>query len=108
MVINTNLQTIPSALTAVATFFIPLSFVSSLFGMNVKEISAESTPIWIFFLIAIALASISLLVLGYWKTLRSSWNYFTKRGTDDDGNIEYRRKKWANLLRVKRVRKHLG
>ncbi|KAM7203472.1 hypothetical protein V8F20_004066 [Naviculisporaceae sp. PSN 640] len=93
------------ALTAVATFFIPLSFVSSLFGMNVKEISAESTPIWMFFAIAVALTSISLLVLGYWKTLRSSWNYLTKRSKDEYGDVEYRREKWKNLLGVRRVKK---
>ncbi|KAM7197269.1 CorA-like Mg2+ transporter domain containing protein [Rhypophila sp. PSN 637] len=91
-------------LTAVATFFIPLSFVSSLFGMNVKEISAESTPIWVFCLISIIFTSISLFVSRYWKLLRSLWTYlFASQYSYNHPDLailyETRRARWATLLK---------
>src|SRR5437868_2898165 len=63
------------AITSLATFYIPLSFVSSLLGMNVVEISSQKTSIWLFFIIAVPLTLISLIALANWETLTAAWEY---------------------------------
>lgn len=50
-------------LTQLAFIFVPLSFVTSLYGMNVKEISGDGVRIWVFFVTAIC---VMFLVLSIW------------------------------------------
>jgi hypothetical protein len=47
--------------TQLAFFFIPLSFVAAVFGMNVAEIQADFPPIWTFFLVAAVVLIISMV-----------------------------------------------
>lgn len=47
--------------TQLAFFFIPLSFVAAVFGMNVAEIQADFPPIWTFFLVAGVVLIISMV-----------------------------------------------
>ena len=67
------------ALTSLATFYIPLSFASSLLGMNVMQISACTTPLWVYFAIAVPLTVVSLLMVGNQTTVARAWNYFFKK-----------------------------
>ncbi|PMD42012.1 hypothetical protein L207DRAFT_580691 [Hyaloscypha variabilis F] len=68
------------SLTTLATFFIPLSFVSSLLGMNVMEISSQKTSIWVFFVISIPLTLLAFIVLANWESLKDALMYlFAKR-----------------------------
>ena len=41
-------------ITYLAFVFVPLSLISSFFGMNVKELDSGSTPVWVFAVTAIA------------------------------------------------------
>ncbi|KAF2119910.1 hypothetical protein BDV96DRAFT_313376 [Lophiotrema nucula] len=52
-------------LSYMAFIFVPLSLTSSFFGMNVKELDAGSTPLWVFIVtsVAILLASIFLVAV---------------------------------------------
>ncbi|KAN0102271.1 hypothetical protein V8E51_012781 [Hyaloscypha variabilis] len=85
------------SLTTLATFFIPLSFVSSLLGMNVMEISSQKTSIWVFFAISIPLTLLAFIVLANWESLKEALMYlFAKR------SYRYarpRRERWKGLLR---------
>jgi Mg2+ and Co2+ transporter CorA len=55
-------------LTKLAFFYIPLSFVSSVFGMNVKEIQTNP-PIWVFFVTAVSFTLLSILVAS-WQEIK--------------------------------------
>ena len=46
-------------LTILATFFIPLSFTASLFGMNFQELGQGNLAIWLFFPVAVPLTILS-------------------------------------------------
>ncbi|KAK4116391.1 hypothetical protein N656DRAFT_794706 [Canariomyces notabilis] len=64
-------------LSKLATVYVPLSFVSSLFGMNVLEISPETTPKWLYFAIALPLTFVSLAAItgwNYWKSVAEWWD----------------------------------
>lgn len=69
-------------LTQLAFIFIPLSFVTSLYGMNVKEISGDGVRIWVFFVTAIC---VMFLVFFMWLLARlveicwSSFRYGEQR-----------------------------
>jgi Mg2+ and Co2+ transporter CorA len=49
-------------LTRLAFVYIPLSYISSVFGMNVKEIQSSS-PIWVFFVAAISFTLLSVCLV---------------------------------------------
>lgn len=55
-------------LTLLAFIFIPLSFVTSLYGMNVKEISGDGVRLWVFFVTAIC---VMFLIPFMWLFARS-------------------------------------
>ena len=66
------------ALTTLATFYIPLSFVSTFFGMNVGTLIPNSAqPLWLYFVIAVPLTLISLAIVNQWNTLD---RIYSKRG----------------------------
>lgn len=54
-------------LSKLAFIFIPMSFVASVFGMNVSEM-ARNPPIWVFFLVAIPVACFAITIMN-WKSL---------------------------------------
>ncbi|KAK8209245.1 hypothetical protein IWZ01DRAFT_310482 [Phyllosticta capitalensis] len=53
-------------LTRLATFFIPLAFVASLFGMNLKEFGSADITTWVYTSVAILLTTYSIL---YYQTV---------------------------------------
>ena len=54
-----------TGLTQLAFFFIPLSFVSSFFGMNVDEFGSDNgIKLWMFFVTSITLTSVVLIIWG--------------------------------------------
>lgn len=53
-----------NVLTTLAVGFVPVSVVTSAFGMNVKEISAHSPPVWAFVLVALGVSAFTFL--GLW------------------------------------------
>jgi hypothetical protein len=60
-----NLIDFALGLTQLAFFFIPLSFVTSFFGMNVEELSeGKSIKLWMFFVSSIALTTLVLIIWG--------------------------------------------
>jgi hypothetical protein len=61
-----------SRFTRLAFVFIPLSFVASVFGMNVSEIQGNFPSIWTFFLVA-TIISMASLILAMTSTQRTSW-----------------------------------
>lgn len=66
-------------LTQLAFVFIPLSFVTSLFGMNVKEISGDGVRLWVFLVTAI---SVTFLIFLMWRLsvlLQDRWNFLLIR-----------------------------
>jgi Mg2+ and Co2+ transporter CorA len=71
-------------LTRLAFVYIPLSFISSIFGMNVKEIQVNPS-IWVFFLTAIVFTSLWVCVVSWqnikrWASaLATRWHKFRKR-----------------------------
>ncbi|KAI4193726.1 MAG: hypothetical protein LQ350_008189 [Teloschistes chrysophthalmus] len=48
-------------LTALAFIFIPVSTVCSAFGMNVQELSGDLPPIWLFAVVAVAVALVTII-----------------------------------------------
>ncbi|CVL12545.1 uncharacterized protein FPRN_15161 [Fusarium proliferatum] len=83
------------ALTSLATFYIPLSFVSSVFGMNVMQISSQKTPIAVFFAIAIPLTVLSMMAVANWETLTDAWDFVFSKTSRKDGSS--RRTQWRSL-----------
>jgi len=49
-------------LTSLAFWYIPVSFVASVLGMNVEEIAERLPPLWVFFAVATPLTALSLLL----------------------------------------------
>jgi Mg2+ and Co2+ transporter CorA len=67
-------------LPRLAFVYIPLSFISSVFGMNVKEIQANPS-IWVFFATAIAFTFLSICVVS-WQNIKK-WAYaFARYGQE--------------------------
>ncbi|KPI37180.1 uncharacterized protein AB675_1582 [Cyphellophora attinorum] len=52
-----------SRLTSLAFIFVPLSFTTSFFGMNVQQLSQQKTSIWIWFVVSIILSGIAMAFL---------------------------------------------
>lgn len=50
-----------SKLTFVAFIFVPLSFTTSFFGMNISELNASGQPIWVWFVLSVPILAASLL-----------------------------------------------
>jgi Mg2+ and Co2+ transporter CorA len=60
-------------LTKLAFIFLPVSLIASIFGMNIREISPESTPsAWNFIIVALSV-TIPCLYLSLSKVTRSKW-----------------------------------
>src|SRR5690606_21321980 len=53
--------------TQLAFVFLPLTFSSAIFGMNVKELGSGSNSLWVFVLVSLAVGLVTLLV---WSVLR--------------------------------------
>lgn len=52
-------------LTLLASIYVPLSFVTGIFGMNLKELNGSSLPIWVFFAtLVVAVAVTAIIFLG--------------------------------------------
>lgn len=61
------------ALTTLATFYIPLSFVAGIFGMNVTTFNPEiKVPIWIYFVVALPVTAASMSLVWYYTWLRQT------------------------------------
>jgi hypothetical protein len=59
-----------NSLTRVAFFFLPLSFVASIFGMNVAQF-ADNPHIWIFFATAVP-CTMATFVVAKWDTIKGA------------------------------------
>lgn len=67
-------------LTFLATFFIPLSFSSSLFGMNLDVLSHNGVRFWWFFVLCIPITMLAyMLYLWDWQAIRQFWRRVGKR-----------------------------
>ncbi|KAF8416955.1 hypothetical protein EV426DRAFT_721513 [Tirmania nivea] len=64
-------------LTVVTFIFLPLTFVSSVFGTNVRELGQGNVPLWIFFAVGFPFAFLVLAAWGYME--------FWRQGTRSDG-----------------------
>ncbi|KAI9694137.1 MAG: hypothetical protein M1822_003408 [Bathelium mastoideum] len=62
---NTGLNAVLFRFTVVASFYIPLSFTASFFGMNFIEFGTGSLSIWTFFALSVPIMALSILSLFY-------------------------------------------
>lgn len=51
-------------LTQLATIYVLLSFVTGIFGMNVKEINGSALPLWVSAVALVVVAVLTALILG--------------------------------------------
>lgn len=58
-------------LTMLAFFFVPLTFICSLFGMNMRELGQGNLGIWAFFVLAVPTTVLSTIIC-FWD--RMSWD----------------------------------
>lgn len=69
-----------SKLTLIAFIFVPLSFTTSFFGMNIDELNSSGQPIWTWFVLSVPILALS--VLAWWL------------------NRARRRRMWASVKRI--------
>jgi hypothetical protein len=63
--------------------------------MNVEQLSPQSpTPLWVYFLIAIPLTVLSLVIVGKWSIVRETWQYYFVAN-----DTPRKRTRWKKLLR---------
>ncbi|KAI1327492.1 hypothetical protein F5Y16DRAFT_371476 [Xylariaceae sp. FL0255] len=73
-------------LTVIATLFIPLSFVCSVWGMNFKELGTGSLPIWWFFVTAGPIVALSYSIYRYDVLIKAIfWKRHTNRAEQGEG-----------------------
>lgn len=58
-------------LTFLAFIFVPLSFTTSFFGMNVKELDAKKVSIWMWLVVSVPILGLALssYKIQFWKKL---------------------------------------
>jgi uncharacterized membrane protein len=49
-------------LTILASIYVPLSFVTGIFGMNLKELNGSSLSIWVFFVAVVIAATVTVII----------------------------------------------
>ena len=49
-------------LTILASIYVPLSFVTGIFGMNLKELNGASLSIWVFFVTVVIAATVTAII----------------------------------------------
>ncbi|KAI1391823.1 uncharacterized protein F4822DRAFT_106251 [Hypoxylon trugodes] len=64
-------------LNKLASFFVPLAFVATLFGMNVKELQGNSVSLWTFVTVAVVVSAATYATI-FWPTVRH-WLSMTRR-----------------------------
>lgn len=73
-------------LTILASIYVPLSFVTGIFGMNLQQLNGSSLSIWVFFVavvIAAAVTAIIFLILQRHSKLTQTENDVEKAGASD-------------------------
>lgn len=69
-------------LTQLATIYVPLSFVTGIFGMNVKEINGSALPLWVSVLTLVVVGIITAVTLGIMSWIpKLRMNYRIERKT---------------------------
>lgn len=86
-------------LTQLAFLFVPLSFVTSFFGMNVQELSGDGVKLWIFLVTAVCMGCSTVL---FWRILSPIQVWWKRHAPQNSG------RKWYWLLRVVREGDLLG
>lgn len=49
-------------LTMLALIYVPLSFVTGIFGMNLKELNGSILSIWVFFVVVVIAAAVTVII----------------------------------------------
>ena len=87
-------------LTRLAFVFIPLSYFSTFFGMNFKELGQGSLSIWVYFLVAapVLAASVAFLVYCDWMlpAIKREWRKTAMSLSNWNQNRRLRRHFWAD------------
>lgn len=60
-------------LTWLAAIYVPLSFVTSIFGMNLRELNDSTLPIWVCFEVLGVVLVLTIAVVWFYKRLRPWW-----------------------------------
>jgi CorA-like Mg2+ transporter protein len=68
-------------LTILASIYVPLSFVTGIFGMNLKELNGSNLSIWVFFVAVVIAAMITALIF---MALREHSKHKRKVAVDED------------------------
>ena len=74
-------------LTQLAFVFIPLSFVTSVFGMNVQEISGNGVKIWIFVVTSVIVGGFAIL---FWRLIQPIQRWWARHPPQADDDWKYR------------------
>lgn len=78
-------------LTQLAFIFVPLSFVTSFFGMNVQELSGDEVKLWIFLVTAVCMGCSTLL---FWRILIPIQIWWKRHPPQKSGRKWY----WLSLV----------
>lgn len=90
-------------LTQLAAIYVPLSFVTGIWGTNIQEINDSPHPLWIFgvtLVIAVAVTVVGLLTLRYWEEFMA---FFRRRGlapAAGDGDFDTSRSRLEQVRRT--------
>lgn len=61
-------------ITQLAFFFIPLTFKTSVFGMNLQELGTGNVKFWVFVVVAITISLIVFTVLALSASISGWWS----------------------------------
>lgn len=86
-------------LTQLAFIFVPLSFVTSFFGMNVQELSGDGVKLWIFLVTAVCMGCSTVL---FWRILSPIQVWWKRHPPQKSG------RKWYWLYQIVREGALLG
>jgi hypothetical protein len=80
-------------LTQLAFIYVPLSFVTSVFGMNIKEINDSPLPVWVCFVTLVIVGAATTLIFGGYQLFRGSPSGSETEGGDTISTLAQARPK---------------
>jgi len=72
-------------LTQLAFIYVPLSFVTGIFGMNIKEINDSPMPVWVCFVTLVIVIAATAAIFGGYELLET----FRARKIAPEGNVQH-------------------
>lgn len=83
-------------LTWLAFFYVPLTFATGIFGMNVKEIDSEKELSWrLFAKVAMIFLAVTFVVAVVLREMQKCWGRALPTVTNENGNRSWFGKRWS-------------